>query len=207
MRKIWLAFGVAALVAGCAAPDIRYYSLASPAPETASAAAVSHAPYGLRLQVSEVPAEVNRVQLVVRDPASGPSVQVLNQSLWSAPLRDQIQEQLSAAAASILGVPDLNRMPGLTGVPVRTVTVHVTRFDLLWANRTVLEADWTDHRPGTKAARLCRAGISVPVGTGVAALVEGQREAVQTLARLIASRSSESGSSTDPEIQHSGCTW
>lgn len=207
MRKVWLAFGVAVLVAGCAAPVIRYYSLTSPAAEPAPAATVSRAAYGLRLRVSEVPAEVNRIQLVVHDPASEPAVQVLNQSLWAASLRDQIQEQLSAATASVLGVPDLNRVPSPAGMPVRAVTVHVTRFDLVWAKRAVLEANWTDHRPGTKAARLCRAGISVPAGTGVAALVDGQRKALQMLARVVADSGSESVSPANPEIQYSGCTW
>ena len=206
IRTAWAAFGVMALMAGCAAPAIHYYSLASSALGSTPEVPASRPTYGLRLQVSEVPAEVDRMQLVVRDPASGPSVQVLNRSLWSAPLRDQIQERLSGSVAGALGVPDLNRMPGMAGLRARTVTVRVTRFDLVWDERAVLEADWTDHGPGASAPRLCRAGVSLSVGAGMAALVDGQRRALQSLGRLIAGQGSTPGSTGIPGVQYSGCT-
>lgn len=206
IRKVWVALSAVVMMAGCASPSVRYYSLALPAPASAPAVAARQANYGLRLQVSEVPAEADRLQLVVRDLATGSSVQVLNQSLWAAPLRDQIQRGLSAGVAEALGVSDLDRMQGLS-VPVRAVTVRVTRFDLLWGKRAVLEAEWTDRGPGPHAARLCRAGVSVPVGAGVAALVDGQRRALEVLAHVIANQSSVSGSPGEQGILYSGCTW
>ncbi|TAN27790.1 MAG: membrane integrity-associated transporter subunit PqiC [Castellaniella sp.] len=207
IRKAWVALSAVVMMAGCAGPSVHYYSLAPPAYRPAPEVAARQATYGLRLQVSEVPAEVDRLQLVVRDSPSAPSVQMLNQSLWAAPLRDQIQRGLSARVAEVLGVPDLDRVQGLASVPVRAVTVRVTRFDLLWGKRVVLEADWTDHGPGARAARLCRAGVSVPAGAGVAALVDGQRRALGVLARMIADQSSVSGSPADQGILYSGCTW
>ncbi|CAM5196376.1 hypothetical protein CDEF62S_05581 [Castellaniella defragrans] len=196
------------LLSGCAAPTVRYYSLAAPASaraETSAPAERAHASYGLRLRVVQVPASVDRAQLVVQDPASRPSVQVLNESLWVASLRDQIQMRLADEVATQLGVPDLSRLPEAAHAPVRNIVVQVTRFDLVWGQGAWLDAAWTDRGPGARAVRVCQASLSVPAGASVSSLVQAQQQLLGRLAELIAHRGTQPASG-GPLLQSSGCT-
>ncbi|HET8596551.1 MAG TPA: ABC-type transport auxiliary lipoprotein family protein [Castellaniella sp.] len=203
------ACGAAALLAGCASAPSHYYSLAAPlAPAAAGTSSAGTAPYGLRLQVLGIPADAERPQLLVRDPAREPSVEVLNQSLWAAPLADQIQAVLAGGAAALLRVPDLQRLPAAGDLPVRSVDLRVTRFDLVWGRGADLAAVWTDRSPGAKAARVCQARLRAPASEGVAELVEAQRRALQGLARLIAHPSADAsgGLPAATELLEFGCT-
>ncbi len=189
IRMLGVVCGLAGLLAACAAPSSRYYSLAE-AP-TAAAADESRptgrtAPYGVYVQVLGIPAESNRSQLLVRDPAQSPAVEVLNQSLWAAPLIDQIQAVLASRVSARLGAPDVQRLPTLAGRPLRQMQVRVTRFDLVWGREADLAAVWTDREPGAGDPRICQARIRVPAAGGVAALVDAQRRAVRVLADLMA---------------------
>jgi uncharacterized lipoprotein YmbA len=218
--------GLAALLAGCAVAPPRYYSLAAPAAglpaSTASRAAqgargvqpssASPAPRaagtGLRLSVARIPAEAERPQLVVRDPARGPAVQVLNDSLWAAPLGDQIRDALAAEVGRRLGAADLQRLPDAGSRPARRIEVRIDRFDMVWDRFVALEADWTDRAPGADRIRLCRAAVRLPAGAGVASLVEAQRGALDRLAALIAAAASDSTADLQgkPTVSEFGCT-
>jgi len=194
------------LCSGCAAPAVRYYTLAEPAAmQAVSSAQETSTPYGLRLKVVQVPAPVDRAQLVVQDPASRPSVQVLNDSLWVASLHDQIQMRLAADVSARLGVPDLSRLPGAASTPVRDVVVQVTRFDLVWGKGAWLDASWTDRAPGARSTRVCQARLSASAGSSVSSLVQAQQRLLGRLARLIADPGTSS-SASDTELQSSGCT-
>ncbi|KAB0615989.1 PqiC family protein [Castellaniella defragrans] len=226
--------GLAALLAGCAVAPPRYYSLAAPAAGlpastagTARAAqgdqaaqgdrgvqpaSASPAPRaagtGLRLSVARIPAEAERPQLVVRDPARGPAVQVLNDSLWAAPLGDQIRDALAAEVGRRLGAADLQRLPDAGSRPARRIEVRIDRFDMVWDRFVALEADWTDRAPGADRIRLCRAAVRLPAGAGVASLVEAQRGALDRLAALIAAAASDSTADLQgkPTVSEFGCT-
>lgn len=190
MKKI-LAWGcrlsLVALLAGCAASPPRHYSLAaSVTGQAASGDATRATDTGLLLSVAGIPAEADRPQLVVRDPARDPAVQVLNDSLWAAPLSDQIRDALAFDVGRRLGAVDLRRLPDARALPVRRVEVRIDRFDMVWGRFVALDADWTDRAPGADRPRLCRASVHLPAGEGVAALVETQRRALDRLAALIA---------------------
>jgi uncharacterized lipoprotein YmbA len=197
--------GIVMMLSGCAAPAVRYYSLAAPDRPAASVSG-DHPAYGLRLQVSQVPAAADRVQLVVRDPGASPRVQVLNQSLWVAPLRDQIQARLAAEVAAGLGVPDLDRLPGAGGLSVREVTLRVTRFDLVWGRAVWLEAGWTDRLPGARAARVCQARLTAAAGASVSSLVQAQRQLLGRLAGLVVHGDVSPGPSDGSGVSSFGCT-
>jgi uncharacterized lipoprotein YmbA len=179
--------GLAVLLAGCAAAPPRHYSLAAPAAErAASGDAIQATGDGLLLSVARIPAEAERPQLVVRDPARDPAVQVLNDSLWAAPLGDQIRDALAFDVGRRLGAVDLRRLPDAESRPARRIEVRIDRFDMVWGRFVALDADWTDRAPGADRARLCRASVRLPAGAGVATLVETQRRALEDLAALIA---------------------
>jgi len=189
----WLhLLGLAALLAGCAAAPPRHYSLAAPATDRAAPGDAARAPEaGLLLSVARIPAEAERPQLVVRDPARDPAVQVLNDSLWAAPLGDQIRDALASDVGRRLGAADLRRLPDAESRPARRIEVRIDRFDMVWGRFVALDADWTDRAPGAGRARLCRASVRLPAaGGGVAALVDAQRLALDRLAALIAGAAS-----------------
>lgn len=199
----------AALLAGCAVPAAHYYSLSAEPQTHAAPVDERRAPgYGLRLNVSRVPVQVDRPQLVVQDQAGSPAVQVLNNSLWVAPLRDQVQARLAYGVAAVLGVPDLAHLSGLTMLPARRIDVRLDRFDLLWERAAVLNASWTDHRPGaSEAPRVCHADMVVPVtAPRVEALVQAQRQALQALALLIAGDGDRTGLPQPAIVRDSSCT-
>ncbi len=198
--------GLAGLLVGCAAPPpTRHYSLAAPATDRPVAGdAGGEAQGGLLLAVARIPAEAERPQLVVRDPARDPAVQVLNDSLWAAPLGDQIRDALAAAVARRLGMADLRRLPDAGTRPVRRIEVRIDRFDMVWGRFVALDADWTDRVPGADRPRLCRASVRLSAAASVAALVEGQRLALDRLAALIAGTPVDLQGQAD--VAESGCT-
>ncbi|MFC4297850.1 membrane integrity-associated transporter subunit PqiC [Castellaniella hirudinis] len=201
--------GLAGLLAGCAAPPIQYYSLAAPATDQpVSGVAGAAAQGGLSLAVTRIPVEAERLQLVVRDPARDPAVQVLNDSLWAAPLGDQIRAALADGLGRRLGAVDPRRLSEAQARSVRRIEVRIDRFDLVWGRFVALDADWTDRAPGADRSRVCRASVRLPAAASVAALVEAQRQALDRLAALIAAGTSGApadlqGGST---LSKSGCT-
>jgi uncharacterized lipoprotein YmbA len=201
--------GLVGLLGGCAAAPIRYYSLAAPATDQpVSSVAGTAVQAGLSLVVTQIPAEAERPQLVVRDPARDPAVQVLHDSLWAAPLGDQIHAVLAEGLGRRLGAVDARRLSDAQTRSVRRIEVRIDRFDLVWGRFVALDADWTDRAPGADGPRLCRASVRLPATASVAALVEAQRQALDHLAALIAAEASDSpadlqGGST---LSESGCT-
>ncbi|MDY0309292.1 MAG: PqiC family protein [Castellaniella sp.] len=193
MRRMiltWLRLlGLAVLLAGCAAAPPRHYSLAAPAMVQAASSGAARTPgAGLLLSVARIPVETERPQLVVRAPGRDPAVQVLNDSLWAAPLSDQIRDALALGVSHRLGVVDLRRLPEAQSQfrSIRRVDVRIDRFDMVWGHFVALDADWTDRAPDADHVRLCRASVRLPADDGVAALVEAQRQALGLLAALIA---------------------
>uniref|UniRef100_UPI00334275A2 PqiC family protein n=1 Tax=Castellaniella defragrans TaxID=75697 RepID=UPI00334275A2 len=206
MRLI-VSLGIAALLSACAVTPGTYYSLSAPPPAGQGGAGPATAG-GVRFLRVRVPAEVERPQLVVRRESSDTQVVLLNESLWAAPLGDQIQAALAVRVSRTLGVPDLSQMVVPEGKPVREVTVQVSRFEMVFGQYASLEANWSEGtRPGPDT-RLCQAALRVPVaGPGIAALVEGQRTAVGLLADIIAARMSPAvAMPDDPAIQRNSCT-
>ncbi len=199
--------GIAVLLGACAAPPSAYYSLSGPLPAEPSPS-VRAADYGVRMEAVRIPAEVDRPQLVVRRDAADADVALLNESLWAAPLADQIRAALAARVSRALDVPDLSLMAAPKDLPLREVAVQVTRFDLVFNQYAGLEANWAEGRHAGSGAQLCRVVLRVPTaGQGVAALVEAQRTAVALLADVIAARMDPvAPTPDDPAILRDSCT-
>src|SRR5690606_33858562 len=142
--------GLAGLLAGCAAPTpTRHYSLAAPAAQqpVAGVARVAAAG-GLLLSVTRIPAEAERPQLVVHDPARDPAVQVLNDSLWAAPLGGQIRDALASGVARRLGTADLRRLTDAGERPVRRNEVRFECFDRVGGGFVVFGGEWSGSLAG-----------------------------------------------------------
>lgn len=194
-------------LAGCASPAVHYYSLV-PAAEAAPGPAAVAALRGrdaVRLRVTQIPAQTDRPQVLVQDPSAGPAVQVLNDSLWAAPLADEMQAALADQVSRQLGLPGLERLPDAAERAVRRIDVQITRFDLTWGEAVHLSANWTDHAPRT-AVRLCQARLALPAGRSVASLVESARGALRSLALLITHPGSAPAAAGIEGVLESGCT-
>lgn len=210
-----------AVLAGCASPtQSHYYTLVPSADQlagmaasdnglgTGSAAATKTKPYAISVQPVRLPEQVDRAQIVLSQHNSA-RVVPLNQSLWVSPLDDEIRRALSAELSARLNVPDVSGNAVPKGLAVWQVYVTVSRFDSVFNSRAILDATWhlnSVHKAG-KNSRLCSARISVPVGNGVPALVDGQRKAVRKLAGLIASQLSGHGlaHAADATVTLKGC--
>ena len=198
--------GLTSLLVGCAVAPTRYYSLATPAAEQPVGAPVAMHGDDVRVVVTSMPPDTDRPQLVVRDPGGQAAVQVLNESLWAAPLDEQIRAVLTdelsrhRAASGNTGPADQGG---------RRIAVSVDRFDMVWEQFVALDAHWTDRQPGAADSRQCRASIRVSANGGdVAALVEAQRHALARLGTLMAEPSIAPAADAHDAMltSESGCT-
>ena len=179
--------GLAGVLAGCAASGTQYYSLQPAISKVTTVPSI--VTDALNVQDVNVPASVDRPQIVVAG-SQGGAVSVLNNSLWIAPLADEIRTALAHRLSAQLGVPDLNRSGAPQGLPLWTVQLSVDRFEAVYGRNVVIESHWRlGHVPEQKVAGLpmvCRAQVEVPVSTGVDAVVQGWQQAIALLADQVA---------------------
>ncbi|MBV6271760.1 PqiC family protein [Alcaligenaceae bacterium CGII-47] len=208
------------LLTACTSTPTRYYSLAPTPSHPQAAPKYDAAPdFAIRMGQVRVPAEVDRPQLVVRGDSST-AVTVLNQSVWAAPLADQIQAGLAQALMQVLAVPDVSFVSAPAHLPVWTIAVQIHRFELMTGAWTLLDASWTLGQPPSEAGsqdvlqpgaatQICRAVIHRPVLVeGVEPLVESQRNAVTSLADAIAASISTRRLPPAPSTEiDKGCTY
>ncbi|NYT79412.1 membrane integrity-associated transporter subunit PqiC [Alcaligenaceae bacterium] len=175
-----------ALTACASKPTSNYYSLV---PLTTEQGSITGTPvkFAINVQPVVIPVQVDRPQIVLTDPDST-QVMLLNSSLWSGPLADEIRSTLARDLADQLGTID---MP-ITGAPEKQafwkVNVLVQRFESIYGKRAVLEATWR-LSPVNVAKRkqlACRAVLSTTVGEGMSALVAGQQKNLLDLSSIIA---------------------
>jgi uncharacterized lipoprotein YmbA len=190
--------GVVLALAACASAPLHYYTLIAPADESAgvlmapadepagaamSNTAAASLPFEL-LPVS-VPTQVDQPQLVVRE--GGQGVGLLGSERWIAPLGDEVRGALSADLARELHSQDVSDLPG-NDRPLLRIKLDLRRFDSQPGSYALIEGVWSvrllhgDH-PGALA---CTSRVSVPVGPGYPALVQGHQQAIAQLASRIA---------------------
>ena len=168
-----------ALVAACgsAAPP-RFHTLMPAAPATRSPAAAALPAWQL-LPIS-IPAQVDQPQFVLR--RADDTLAVLEQERWIAPLQDEIRAALTEHLGARLGAPGATPAEGRKDW---RIGVDVQRFDST-PGRSTLITQWSLlGGAGTPPLR-CRSAFEQPVGTGVAALAGGHRQALERLAGEIA---------------------
>lgn len=181
-------FGMVLVLAlsACAGTPERYYSL-TPVHDAAGSPSGQAADFAIRVDPVRVPAQIDRPQMVVRQD-SGPGVLVLNQSLWAAPLTDDIRGMLARELSRRLHAADATHLPAPAGMDVWELDVEVRRFELMDGAWTELDLNWSlksNSHPNAVSA-ICNALIRQPVATpGVAPLIDGQREALQRFAATV----------------------
>jgi uncharacterized protein len=174
--------GAAAMLAACASPTSRFYTLggsdARPAPVVASAAA-----FYFELAPVDMPQQVAKNQLVVQ--TSGPQVRVLEEERWASLPGDEVRRALSSDLTRQLGAIDVYGTPHPDSVPVYRVKVNVQRFESWPGSQAVIDAVWSVRAAGSDTVMTCRTVAQERVDAGYDALVEGHRKAVDEIASAI----------------------
>lgn len=180
--------------------------LAAEAEPTPSAASAEGA-QGLRIMSVDVPAQVDRSQLVLSTPPSTELI-LLNDSQWAAPLGEDIRFALGHYLSRELGVVDLSLGAGQAEMPVWVFNVTVQGFELVYGQYAQLGLGWRlmpQRLPG-QSAKACQATIRVPVQeAGVEALVAGQREALAIAAGVMAAATTSSNWRSDQRVSDARC--
>lgn len=131
----WSCAVMASLVGGCASTPLHFYTLV---PESSrESAAGSASEYRLRVNSVRIPAQVDRLELVVRLPNGG--VAITDSDRWIAPLADELQSALS--------IELLRRLDGTAPASggrqnLVVVWLNVERFDAVPNRYALIEASW-----------------------------------------------------------------
>lgn len=172
-------------LAGCASsPTSRFYTLGAGENVPRQGADAATPAFLIEVPAVEVPTQVARNQLVVRDDAT--RVSVLEQERWASPPADELRRALSGDLAVRLGTFDVFGSPHPDNVPIYRVSVNVRRFESWPASRAVLDTVWSVRSIRTQAVVTCSTVQTEAVGAGYDALVAGHRRAVGHLADTIA---------------------
>lgn len=199
----------ALLLAACATtPASRYFSLVSPQNgQSASGRAAASQAIAIHLQPVGLPAQVDRPQIVLSRPDSD-ALLLLNESVWAAPLADEIRQALSLSLADRLDALSIDGMRAPQGLAVWTIGFTVNRFEMRNGDGATLEATWRLSPPSaTAGARFCRAMATQPVDTaGVEPLVEAQKALLERFSQVIASSVKGEALSRDAGLQSLRCS-
>ena len=175
-----LTLSAAAMLAACASPTSRFYTLgggdARPMP-------TAQASFYFELAPVDVPQQVAKNQLVVQ--TSPAQVRVLEEERWASLPGDEVRRALSADLTQQLGAIDVYGTPHPESVPVYRVKVNVRRFESWPGSQAVIDAVWSVRAAGSDTVLTCRTVAQERVDAGYDALVEGHRKAVDTLASAI----------------------
>lgn len=200
------------VLAGCAGSAPQYYSLQAPTEKAAQRVGRVDTTYAISVQPVVVPEQVARPQIVV-SAAPGAEVVPLNAALWAAPLEAQIRNTLADALTRQLNVMDVAQSGGVQGMPVWRIYVDVKRFDSMYGEAVQQDLVWRmvpQGMPKNLKERVCTADVRLPVGTGMSALVQGHREALERIAAVMARALPMSMGRTarqGPEVAPEGVTF
>ena len=206
--------GCAVALAGCAASNSQYYSLQ--AVSDSRPKAVNSIADAINVQSVSIPAQVDRPQLVLTGRADG-SVSVMNDSLWVAPLADEIRLAVGSRLGQQLGVPDVSGTGAPDDLPLWGVKLNIQRFEAMYGKYVQIQSSWRlSRRPEKKGLGLpvvCRANVQVPAVGGVDATVRAYQHALVLVsdviaAQVVAGRLGDNTGITDPKVDPaSGLTW
>jgi Uncharacterized protein conserved in bacteria len=173
---------LACLLGGCAAAGTHYYTLVGPA--TQAGTGDRTAPFSFSLTPIDVPAQVDRQSIVLRDGAG--SLQVQEQHRWGAALPAELRQALANDLGRRLHAIDVSGLPQRTSAPDYRIQVQVTRFDSTYGRSVDLGANWAVVGRGSAGTLECRSRLSAKVGAGYAALALGHQQLLSRLAGQIA---------------------
>jgi uncharacterized protein len=176
----WSCVLIASLSGGCASTSPRFYTLV-PEPGLNASAEVA-AGYRLQVEPVRVPAQIDRLELVIRLPGGG--IAIADGDRWIAPVADELQTALSVELLRRLGTADHAKGAGDS----LSVRLDVERFESSPNRYALIEGSWhLELRQGGKDARLfCRTRAYEQVRGGYPDLVRGYQRAVILIADQIA---------------------
>ncbi|HEY0193038.1 MAG TPA: PqiC family protein [Kofleriaceae bacterium] len=169
------------LGAGCRSASTEYYTLVSP---PAEAGRVTEA-FQLDVLPVDVPAEVDRAEIVVRE-GPGKLTPVESRS-WIAPLGRELRHAFSDDLTRGLGARDVAGASGVAGVPTYRIKIVVQRFDSALGARASIDAISTIRQAeGSTPPLVCSHHASERPAAGYEPLAEAHQRAIATIAGQIA---------------------
>jgi len=178
----------ALLLAACASTTgSQYFSLVDSHAQLSATHEATGKPIAIHLQPVELPAQIDRPQIVLST-AGSDALMLLNESVWAAPLSNEIRQAMSLSLADQLDAISIDSMRAPQGLKVWSIGFTVNRFEMRNGEEAALEATWKLTAPSAKGSvQLCRAMATQPVTeNGVAPLVEAQKTLLQRFSRAIA---------------------
>jgi uncharacterized protein len=184
MRRLalhWLLYASLAVLAGCASPASRFYTLSAEATPAAPSSdlAVVVGPVA-------VPASVDRPEIVV---TTGPNqVRLEEYDRWASPLQEEISRAVAENLVAMLGSPRVTQssQPLGAGADYRA-GIEVQKFDSVPGESATLDAVWTVRRTKDDKTRTGRTTVRETVAQqGHGALAAAHSRAIARLSRDIA---------------------
>lgn len=175
------ALSLALLLAGCASPPSRFYTLSA-----AAAAGGPASDLSVAVGPVSVPAAVDRPEIVV---TTGPNqVRLEEFNRWASPLQGEVSRTVAQNLAVQLGTAQVTQFPQTTGADARyRVTIEVQTFDSVPAEAATLDAVWTVRRTQDGRTETARTRVREPTtGTGYADLAAAHSRAIAALSLDIA---------------------
>ncbi|EIC21583.1 PqiC family protein [Thiorhodovibrio frisius] len=147
----------AAVLAGCASPTARFYTLSATTSTVAPASSLS-----LSVGPVSVPAAVDRPQMVVTLGPNQVSLQEFDR--WASPLKDEISRTVAENLVALLRTPHVTQFPGSSSAEADyRVSIEVQRFDSTPGEAATLDAVWTLRRIKDGQSKTGRTSTREPV--------------------------------------------
>lgn len=197
-----LMFALALLLAACAAPpESRYFSLQVPSEAPQKQLLATESLLAIYLRPVTLPAQVDRPQIVIAVPGSDTLI-LLNESVWAAPLADEIRQALSLSLRDQLNALLIDDVRALDGLEVWKIAVTINRFEMRNGDGATLDATWRLTPSGEENhVKVCSAQAEQAVKQiGVEPLIKAQKKLLQHLSLAIAASVQDIG------IQNSRCS-
>lgn len=178
-RPLLLLLG--ALLAGCASPPSRFYTLNATASPGAAASQVS-----IAVGPVVIPAAVDRPEIVVTDGPNQVSLQEFDR--WASPLDDEIARVVAEDLSALLGAARVTSSEqGVAREATYRVAIEVQRFDSMPGRGADLTAVWNLRRAADNRTQAGRTSAQVSArGPGFDALAAAHSEALARLSQDIA---------------------
>lgn len=176
---------VCLLLAGCASPKARYYTLQAPSAPAAPGAVADASQPGVVVGPVTLPEAVDRSQFVLRTGEN--TVDISDANRWAEPLKSQIARVLVANLAQLLGAMRVSAMvAGAANDRDFRVSLDIQSFECSLGNSAAIEARWIVSRAGGKPLS-GRSVVREPLdGGGYEALAAGHGRALAQISREIA---------------------
>src|SRR5262249_47818917 len=144
------------LVAACASPSSRFYTLSAMPGSAAPASEVS-----VSVGPVTVPASVDRPQMVVTTGANQMRLEEFNR--WASPLQNNIARVVAGNLVGMLGTPRVTMFPQtLAAGSDYRVAIEVQRFESTLGGAQGLDAVWTVTRAKDGKSQMGRTTLSEP---------------------------------------------